>query len=154
MGDQAIKTKRWLFVSAFVLIAALLFVPMTSVSHVVGEQCWYTLSARGHTEWPFGIESSHWIRPSPLEEYLVENAPEQLEHDWHHLYKTGRTVYGDSTVFHNYRSSPAIRLHSAILSRWIDESSREEVLAFHELLKSDDRDQIETKVEEILATSR
>lgn len=144
------RRKRWLLGGVLVVIAGVVFVPATAVSYVKREHCWYTLSQRGHTEWPFGIESSHWSKRSPLEEYLAENAPVQLEHDWHMLANVGKTIYGDSIVFHDYRTTPARRLRPEVLRRWIAESNREEVLEFYELLKSGDRDRIEMKVTEIM----
>lgn len=140
-----------MIVAYLVLVAAFLL----SIPTVYEENyyvCANTLSRRGHTEWPFGRETSQWQTASPLEEYLPAHASDRIVHDWKFSSAAGKNLYGQTTVFYDGAGTIGDLIAWDHLEAWISASSKEEVLGFYELLKAGDRERIREKIAEVSAS--
>ena len=134
--------------AGLVLVAAFLL-SIPTVYKEYDEVCANTLSGRGHTEWPFGLESSHWQTASPLEEFLTTHAPGSIVHDWKFSNSAGKNLYGRTLRYGDGAPPIGHMIAWNHLEAWIAASSKEDVLDLYELLKARDREQIREKIADI-----
>ena len=151
MGVRSGTLRVWIIVAGIVLVGAyfLQYPTMYEDSYYV---CANTLSRRGHTEWPFGLKSSHWQTASPLEEYLTTHEPDSIVHDRLFSNAAGKSLYGQATMYVDGAPPIGHMIAWNHLEAWISATSKEEVLGFYELLKAGDRERIREKIAEINAS--
>jgi hypothetical protein len=104
-----------------------------------------TGSRRGHREWPLGLVSSSWTRPSPVEERLRAIRPGAIEHQWVSYAGTGRALFGVVSRGHG-RPGSIVSVHDSVLVAWASKEP-DEVLRIHAVLGSGDEVAIQALIE-------
>lgn len=123
------------------------------ICHLEYYVCRNTLSTKGHKTWWFGIESGHWYRKSPLEEFLAARG-EDTRHEWKRPYSTGKNIYWMSVSFNDGAGGELTILRRDELATWMERKTDKEILDFAKLLKGADREKISDQLRAILSGAR
>jgi hypothetical protein len=134
------------------VVAALVFGvigPQVEVCSSTIYACRNTGSLRGFTRWPFGLQSSHWTKISPVETYLREHSPASIRRDWRQVADTGVNYFGDSISFSCGGFNAGSRGDHELLEKWIGLHSDAEVMDLYRVFLSHDQARIDRRLEEI-----
>jgi len=111
--------------------------------------CENTGSLKGYREWPFGLKTGHWYKKSPLEEFILSEAPNALVYRWTSCAGTGKNAFGKAILYGHGSPGAIMQLTHDIQRKWIDKNDTETVRQLYDLLVSDDQNKLEQKAMDI-----
>ncbi|MHC5083826.1 MAG: hypothetical protein ACYTET_07820 [Planctomycetota bacterium] len=115
-----------------------------------GFVCENTGSTQGYTEWIVGIKTGHWYEKSALEDFILANYQDNLQHRWTSYLGDRKNLLGTVVARGHGMPGPIFEMIT-FLEDWVHENEPEEILALYELLSSDmDEDVMRQKVGEII----
>jgi len=136
-------------IGVVLLLALLIFLLVFQAYRDVRFICDHTGSHKGYREWRFGLITNHWYEKSPLEDFMQENHPDILEHQWVGS-STGRSIFGMRTLIACGFPGAITGIPHELLREWIQMSKPEEVLELYQLLASDQDEEVkEQRIYEI-----
>lgn len=135
---------------ATIVIATLMLWAVTQVAYRDwGFVCNNTGSRKGYREWFFGTQTGHWYKPSPLETFMLTNAPGRLQYNWVSSMGTGHNIYGGKVLFGHGRPGPVMHFRHQEMAEWFALIDHREKLAFYDLLVSGNKEAISCKIDAI-----
>ncbi|MBN1910651.1 MAG: hypothetical protein JW818_12975 [Pirellulales bacterium] len=103
------KRRTGLWLAVVVVAFLLLVVPAFEVASEDLWVCEVTGSVRHHdTSW-FSLVDKEWFEPSPLEEYLQNASPDEVEHRWVWMCRTGYNVLGSISHEDSFKPTFGLR---------------------------------------------
>ena len=102
----------------------------------VGEHCDFTGSKRGWREYPLGIRRSEFYEASPLEIFIKENHPSELEHSWVSYRGTARIWYGLGIRRGHGSPNSLLATPKQSLESFVQDSPPQEVKDFYDFLRT------------------
>ncbi len=146
---QRIRAIGVLLVFLCALVVVLSFNAYTVYAYV----CENTGSRRGHHLWFFGLKTSEWYYQSPLELFMQQTHPDQLEHRWMSYAGTGKNIFGQSMSY-GHGKSPLSQLRFARdLEEYFATLPSERKLELYRVFSTGDRATVQATVDEIVEGS-
>jgi hypothetical protein len=148
--------RRFLVVALFaiVLLLAILAGPL-AIYVDYAFICENTGSRRGHREWvlgtaglPLGLKTRRWYWESPLETFIRNKYPQDLDHRWTSYAGTGRDIYGLVVMRAHGRPGPILSF-TRIIPMWVTNSTDVEKKRLYDTFRTADKNAIRTATTEI-----
>ncbi len=130
-------------------IAIWIFLPGGTVSRDIGYHCDFTGSTKTWTRWLFLISTDYEYKVSPLETFVREKYPDELEHKWVRYSAVGKNIYGESTIFDCALPNALSSLDRTTLKLFVKQSPDKNVKELYDLLRRDNRDEIGLRIAEL-----
>lgn len=127
------------------LVIWLLFFGGT-VSRDIGYHCDFTGSNKTWTRWLFFIRTDYEYVVSPLETFIREKYPDEIEHKWVRYSAVGKNIFGEPTIFACAFPNALASFDRFRLKLFVEQSSAAEVKKFYDLLRRDNQDEIQARV--------
>lgn len=147
--------KQWIRLACVTVavIGVLLVLPAFEVCTDYAYVCENTGSRKGHREWFFGLHTGAWDYQSPLDTFMQQTHPDQLEHRWMSYAGTGKNILGQSMSW-GHGKSPLSQLRFARdLEAYLAILPPERKLELYGLFSTGDRATVQATVDEIVERS-
>lgn len=149
------RPKRfWVLLSACVASLSVMVVLLpveVCVDRAFIDQC--TGSRRGGREWVFGVTNNQWYWESPLEIFIRQRFPSELEQRWVCYAGNGRDIYGLRTSMGHGRPGPVINIDRNLFLIWFRDNTDSEKKALYDTLRRADRDAMRKAVDDLEQSS-
>lgn len=144
-------TKGVLIVASVVIICLVITVLLITVPAYRDWAfiCENTGSRKGYRQWLFGLETGHWYKESPLEEFIQSEVPDDLVYRWTSYAGTGKNIFGTAILHGHGRPGAITHLDHETLSKWTEKNDAATVRQLYDLLVSDNQKKIEKQVMDI-----
>lgn len=129
--------RRWLLIVGvtIVVLAPVLALPIAPVCRDRAFVCEYTGSRKGSREWIFGLETGAWYKESPVEAFIKQTFPSELEHQWTSYAGTGRNIFGSALVRAHGSPGPILQLPIDVLAEYSAVASPAEMKHLYETMR-------------------
>ncbi len=110
----------------------------------------YTGTRKDFTEFPFGVKSKERITVSGFENRLRAINGIVIQERWVSYNKTGKNIIGSNILFAHGNPGPIMEVNHEEFNQWLKDKPDVCILSLYELFKSDDKDEIKTRMGQII----